>query len=1372
SPSPAPAAPPSPPPPGEEGTWSVEDSEEVRSRLDEADRLLGRGLPEKGVLLLQEILDRYPRHLVRTAEDPLLFLGARAVVMERIASLSPEAREAYRRTFGPVAEEALAAALRTRDPAALAALGDRYLLAGPAGPRALLALADLRLARGEPGLAVAPLRELLRRFPGSPEGGPAVAARLARALARIRDHDGLEALRSSPALPPGAAVRAGGVEVPLSRILEEAAAEAGPRRGGGDAATLGGGPSRSGAGAAVPPLGAPRWIEGSPRFNWTDTDFRQINRETSVEQAVKASQPVVPCIVDGVVFFHWQGDVHARDLYTGKERWHFRGPEIPRLESARTHASWLASPTVKDGVLYAGLMAWPLGERVRTIYFAGQDIIPYLPTRRLFALDAGTGALLWSHADPRPAGDPFADRLSRLNATAAPLVLGDLVISAGAAYRSQFEAAAFAADRRTGEVRWVTPLGFGQQEQNLFGRPVKEVAVAAVASDGDRVFVQTNMGLLSCLEASTGRPLWTRGYRQVEIPYYQTFWTTPEREFTFTGSPPVVSGGVVVVAPADGASVLAFEAATGKFLWSAPGRDGRRSSDPRMTRLLGADGDCAYLAGTGVRALELRTGRLAWDQPFDTRHQEECSGRGVLSGGLLHVPTNRALWVLEARGAGRVVRKDPWVRADGEVAGRAGGNLVTAEGAAVIARLYQMEGHFSAENVAARVAALLAERPEDPSALLEAARAYLAADRHEAALPLLRRALAGAAALPPGERERMEVQVRTGIFAVLETRASALSAAGKPEEAQRAFAEAARNAADPADAAGVLLRGARLLQDADRFDLAAPLVEAVVRDHPDARLVEERHLVDRSPGASTAASYALFYLGVWLSALDRDAEALAAMQRIQERPDSDVVFGGPAREVARLFTDQVIRRRGPAVYAPFEAKAAAALAQARAAKDPQALLRVLRIWPNSEAGLAAALDGARLLLGAGDPAGAQSAARGVLALDPGDDAAAAAAWILAESLARSGKAAAARSQFLRLARRFPASPIETGGAVLPAAEAVKRRLAAGDLESASSEAASLPATGPYRTLWERSAAAGALPRPLFPGGDPVGGRLLFLQAGPAISGVDAATGEERWSAAHPSFLGEAAWCDGVLLFAHQDEAAGLEAATGRMLWSTPLPGNAVGLCVSEGVAVLLLESTDDMETVSLFALDPATGEAVWGGPREVPGGAQALAPVPGGVLLESFDGDLPMVRVVEAGDGSFRPWHVPLRGGEDEAQAELLPHRGGPLVLLRTSDLRGFDPHRGARVFGWSPEEGKGILAAAAGPAAAAALDETGLLTAVDAEGGRVLWTARAGEGRMFDPSSTALLVDERWVVAATSAEPEGRGTRIEARDARTGALG
>ncbi len=750
--------------------------------------------------------------------------------MERIASLSPEAREAYRRTFGPVAEEALAAALRTRDPAALAALGDRYLLAGPAGPRALLALADLRLARGEPGLAVAPLRELLRRFPGSPEGGPAVAARLARALARIRDHDGLEALRSSPALPPGAAVRAGGVEVPLSRILEEAAAEAGPRRGGGDAATLGGGPSRSGAGAAVPPLGAPRWIEGSPRFNWTDTDFRQINRETSVEQAVKASQPVVPCIVDGVVFFHWQGDVHARDLYTGKERWHFRGPEIPRLESARTHASWLASPTVKDGVLYAGLMAWPLGERVRTIYFAGQDIIPYLPTRRLFALDAGTGALLWSHADPRPAGDPFADRLSRLNATAAPLVLGDLVISAGAAYRSQFEAAAFAADRRTGEVRWVTPLGFGQQEQNLFGRPVKEVAVAAVASDGDRVFVQTNMGLLSCLEASTGRPLWTRGYRQVEIPYYQTFWTTPEREFTFTGSPPVVSGGVVVVAPADGASVLAFEAATGKFLWSAPGRDGRRSSDPRMTRLLGADGDCAYLAGTGVRALELRTGRLAWDQPFDTRHQEECSGRGVLSGGLLHVPTNRALWVLEARGAGRVVRKDPWVRADGEVAGRAGGNLVTAEGAAVIARLYQMEGHFSAENVAARVAALLAERPEDPSALLEAARAYLAADRHEAALPLLRRALAGAAALPPGERERMEVQVRTGIFAVLETRASALSAAGKPEEAQRAFAEAARNAADPADAAGVLLRGARLLQDADRFDLAAPLVEAVVRD--------------------------------------------------------------------------------------------------------------------------------------------------------------------------------------------------------------------------------------------------------------------------------------------------------------------------------------------------------------------------------------------------------------------------------------------------------------------------------------------------------------------------------------------------------------
>ena len=1356
---------------GEEGTWSVEESEEVRSRLLEADRLFGQGVHGRAVALLQEVLDRYPDHLVKDEADPLRYLGAGREVLRRIRALSPEARAAYAQEFGPVAERDLDRALRARDPAGLAEVGRRFLLTGPAGPRALLALADLRLARGEPGRAAPPLRTLRREFPGTAAGGPAVAARHARAHRRTGDGEGLAAHRASLGQEAGAMVSAGGREVLLSSILDEAEREVGPPRGGGSKATLGGGSGRTGVGDPVPVLEAPRWMESSPRFNWTDTDFRQLNRESAVEQSLKNSQPVVPCIVDGVVYFHWFSDVHARDLYTGRERWHFRGPVIHRIESARTHGSWIAAPAVRDGILYAPLMVWPEGERARTVFFAGQDIIPYIPARRLFALDAATGKRIWDHADPRPAGDPFADRLARIDTTSAPLVLGDLVIAAGAAYRSQFTAYAYAADRRTGEVRWVTSLGYGQQEQNLFGRPVKEIPVAAAASDGERVFVLSNMGIVSCLDPESGNVIWTRGYRQVEVPYYQTFWTTPERDFTFTGSPPVVSGGVLLLAPADAPVMFALEAATGKFLWSHPARDGRRWDSPRMTRLLAADDAFAYLAGTSVRALDLKDGRVAWERPFDALHQEECSGRGVLAGGTLAVPTNRALWVLDARGGGRVLRKEPWARADGESQGRAGGNLVSSGGAAVIARLFQIEGHFSTENVNARAAALLRDRPDDPSALLEAASAYLAADRSEEALPLLRRALPGAAALPPEEGGPLTTRVKAAIFSVLERRAMALVAGAKPADARRAFEEAARTSPDPADAAGLLLRGARALYDGGRFDLAGELVEIVVRDFPDAPLEEERHLVDRAPGGNTAASYALFYLGVWSAALDRDRESVEAMHRILERPDSDVLFGGPAREVARLFVDSAVRRRGPEFYAPFEEKAAAALEAARAAKDPAALGRVLRRWPNSRAGLAGALEAARLLLDRGDAAGAQAAARGVLALEPGDAESAAAGWILAEALAKGGKVGSARTAFQRLARRHPDVPVPTAEGPLPAAAAARRRLASPDLASAAVENPGLPARGPWRTLWEREAAVGALPRPLLPEGGPVTGRLLFTLRSATVSGVDAATGAERWSATHPAFLGTAAFIDGVLLFADRDEAVGVESSSGRLLWTTPLPGYAKEIAVSEGLLVLLLESSDDQDVTTLLALDPATGEPAWEGERDIPGGAEEIRALPGGVVLESWDGPLPMLRVADISDGVLRPFHVPLRRTEDEPPGELLPPGPGPLLVLRSSDLTAFDPRRGTRSWGWTPAEGTEILAVAAGPTAAAVLDTAGALTAVRLADGRSLWTIRAGEGRMFDPSSSTLLVDERFVMASTSSLPEGSRTRIEAHDLERGAI-
>ncbi|HEU4396048.1 MAG TPA: PQQ-binding-like beta-propeller repeat protein, partial [Planctomycetota bacterium] len=533
-------------------SWSVEDSEEVRARLEEADRLLSRGLPDRAAPLFQQVLDRFPDHLVRDPEDGNRFDGARALVLRRLRALPPDARKAYDAHAGPLGEALLERALRALDPDLLRECGERFVLAGDAGPRALLALADLRLARGEPGPAASALRTLLRESAGTRWAGPAAAARLARALGATGDREGILALRRAREGELDANLREGEASATLRSVIDAALAAAGPPPRPGDVPMLGGAPDRRGVGLPPEALDRVRWVHRNhDRFRWTERDRDQRQNEPSVANALDASQPVAAALWDGVLFVHHHYHVIARDLYTGTERWRFERyhPHVDRGETARTHGSLIFAPAVAGGLVYAPLQVWPLGDTPLIQRFAGQEIIPHIPVRRLFALDAASGRQVWTHADPRPGADAFAGPLRTLNVTSSPLVIGDEVFAAGASYAGGFTAWAFAADRRTGAVRWTARLGYGQQELNLFGRTVKEVPVAALASDGERLFVQTNMGFVSCLDLATGRPVWSRGYAQSPVPLYQNLWTTPERELTWTGSPPVAAGGLVLAAP-------------------------------------------------------------------------------------------------------------------------------------------------------------------------------------------------------------------------------------------------------------------------------------------------------------------------------------------------------------------------------------------------------------------------------------------------------------------------------------------------------------------------------------------------------------------------------------------------------------------------------------------------------------------------------------------------------------------------------------------------------------------------------------------------------------------------------------------------------
>jgi outer membrane protein assembly factor BamB/tetratricopeptide (TPR) repeat protein len=1358
-------------------TWSVEASEEVRSRIEKADSLLARGVPEKAIPLLQEILDRYPDHLVadrKSGDPPMRFDGARDVVLAKIRGLRPEVRRVYEAAAAPRLAEAIDRALRLQDPAGLEAAAARWLLAGPDAPRALLAAADLRLARGEPGRAVVPLRMLMREFAGTPAAGPATVARLVRALGRCGDRDGLLALRAGFASRESERVRTGEGDASLEELFEAALAEAGPGPRPGDTPTLGGGPARRGQGIAAEPLVKPRWTEATPRADWTRKDNEQRNREPSVDQSLEYARPVAAALVDGVLYYHWSFDLQARDLYTGRERWRYRVVVAPRTDTARTHGSILTCPAVADGVVYAPLQVWPAGEPVRNYQFASQDIIPHIPVRRLFAVDAATGRLLWSHEDPRPSGDPFADRLRFLNVTSAPLVLGDTVIAAGAMPKqgAGFSAWCFASDRRTGEVRWMSPLGSGQQELNLFGRKVKEAPVAAVSAEGGKLYVQTNLGFLSCLDAASGRPIWTRGYVQVPIPPYDNFWTTPERWFTWSGSPPILSGGLVVFAPADGADLLALDAANGELKWKWPcADDSRRPDAGRTFRLLAADDERFYLAGTSVRALDMR-GRLVWDTPFPgARSQEVSQGRGVLAGGRLFVPSDRALYALDVLHGGKIVHFD--VFPGGEAGGRegGGGNLVTTEGSSVFVRLGEVEAYYRAEDVCVRARKLLQERPGDPEALLEAARIYLAADKPEDALPLLDRLLAAAEGVAGPAGERLKSQARECLLEVLQKRAYAHVAAARPEAAREAFLEAAALASDPADAASVLLRGGKAIYDGERsrLDITETLYEAVVRLYPSALLDEERHLFDREVGRSTAASYALYYLATWSLSAGRITESAAYSQRIVERPATDLLFQGPARDRAREFLADLIRNQGEEVYAPFERQAEAALEEARAKKDLAALAGILERWPNSRAATRAALEETRVRLEKGDAAGAVASASRFLNGGPEEEYAAAALWLLSEALIKTGRVSAARAQLQRLARRYPDIEVPVGDGRLPAAQAVARRLESAEMRAPPPAAPGLPAVGPLRQLWRRDMPPTEGVRHLVPEGEPIPAPLLLFLRRTTLTAVAASTGETVWSRDIPASAGYAVSAGGALVFARESEAVAIEPATGRDLWSVDLRGNAHGAVALDSMVVVMVEDPSEQDSMALVGIDATTGEFAWPGMMTPIGPANSIRALSEGVLIEGGGSSRPELRVAEAADGNLRPFLISVRPSHDRPPGEPVPSTAGPILVRREDSLDAYDPILGQKAWTWRTEGGSPIQSVAPGGSAVAVVDGNGRLQAVDYATGNTLWHAEAGPGRATDPSGTALLADDRSVWFVTADGTHRGGVQVEARDLRTG---
>lgn len=131
---------------------------------------------------------------------------------------------------------------------------------------------------------------------------------------------------------------------------------------------------------------------------------------------------VTPVVIDGVMYITAANEAYALDAVTGKQIWAFRTPRT------------------------AGLLSEAGGGANRGVAVAGNRLFMVTDNSHILALDHGTGRKLWDAT--------MADSKEGYSATAAPLVVGDLVISGIAGGEEGARGFIDAYDAATGKRVW------------------------------------------------------------------------------------------------------------------------------------------------------------------------------------------------------------------------------------------------------------------------------------------------------------------------------------------------------------------------------------------------------------------------------------------------------------------------------------------------------------------------------------------------------------------------------------------------------------------------------------------------------------------------------------------------------------------------------------------------------------------------------------------------------------------------------------------------------------------------------------------------------------------------------------------------------
>jgi outer membrane protein assembly factor BamB len=860
-------------------------------------------LYERAVAQHGDALARVPR-AEGGSTQATLYVNVRAFVQSTLSRLPAEGLAAYRRRADAPAADLLQRGLRG-DLSALRRVVDEYF-ATASGDEALDLLGDAAFRDGRYRLALSYYRGIVPAadaaaeqavYPDPDVDRGRVAAKILLCRAALGDIPTPEDLAAFRAAYPEARGRLAGREGLLADVVARAISEDGLTPGPASLAgwpTFAGAPTRDGVAPERIDVGSFQWRVSLAARRAEPDDRIGRGGVLRAGPVVESPEPSVhPIIVGGLVIVGGEDRVTAFRLNA-------RSGEGDSEPSRREAVAWEQRLPGLGSASSRGLST--AGPGPQTLTASGDRVIARLGEGRsggvLLAIRSNAeveGKLLWK----KSAGEvALPARRQRAGDRGVAAFEGTPVADESRVYVGLTDPGAetdlFVAciELESGQPAWVRYLGTANAEPER-GRLAPGAAHRLLTLDGDRVYYQTNLGAVACLDAQTGAIRW--------LATYPTRDRQVSPELRRSPNPAVAHGGRVYVAPADAAEIFAFDASSGRPLWSTPPL-------ARAQHLLGVAAGRLYATGDRVYSIDPATGRVlrAWPEYGGY----EGHGRGLLAGDRIYWPTRTDILVVDQATGGDVHESIPlW-----QLFGHGGGNLAVGDGYLAVAQRDRLVVYGQGRR-------LIERRREEVVAAPDKASLRFALGRLEEA----------AGELEAAQASYAEARRRAQPGDVAEGRALGLAARAREHGVLMALGRDAVAAGEPA-AAIARFEQAREIAESPRDRLAALLALA------------EAESAAGQPKRAVAV----------LQTIPVDPAARDQYVAVEEgrRVRADILA---AERLRGLIT-----QHGVEVYAEFESRADTAREAALRDADPRALLALAAAYPVAAAARRAVRESAEL----------------------------------------------------------------------------------------------------------------------------------------------------------------------------------------------------------------------------------------------------------------------------------------------------------------------------------------------------------------------------------------------------------------------------